>query len=106
MKRATILPLASLLLTGALAVSGSAMASNIAPDHGLDVGHQVPPLNPVAETHDAGINLGDGTSVVNSEHALAPASGIEAKQYRRHDSGPAAHRTAYNVDPLVSDGGV
>ncbi|MBZ9538734.1 hypothetical protein KGQ90_07275 [Modicisalibacter tunisiensis] len=109
MKRINPVSLASVLLVSTLAASGAALAgetSTIAPDHGLDVGHQVPPQHPVQATHHSGINLGHGSAVVTDVNDLAPGAGVEAVQARIGASHHAVRRTAYQVEPLVSDGGV
>ncbi|KXS36993.1 hypothetical protein [Modicisalibacter tunisiensis] len=109
MKRINPISLASVLLVSTLAASGAVMAgetSTIAPDSGLDVGHQVPPQHPVQATHNSGINLGDGSEVVTDVSDLAPGAGIEAVQARIGQGHHAVMRTAYQVKPLVSDGGV
>lgn len=106
MKTTKTLSLGSILLAGMLAVSGTALAGNIAPDHGLDHGHQVPPLDPVKEAHDSGINLA-ARQAPTPGISLAPAAGVEGLEHRASTKVLVDTRTDYHdVVPLAPAAGV
>jgi len=109
MKRIKPISLASVLLVSTLAASGAALAgqaSTIAPDSGLDHGHQVPPQFPVQATYHSGIKLGHDGDVVTVVSDLASGSGVEAIQVRTTRSQHSMPRTSFEVEPLVSDSGL
>jgi len=101
MKTTKTLSFASLLLTGLLAASGTALASSIAADHGLDHGRQV-----VTTLNDAGINLASRRAPAPGL-SLAPAAGIDALEYRASAAVLVDTRTNYRgMAPLNSAAGI
>ncbi|WP_150113087.1 hypothetical protein [Modicisalibacter zincidurans] len=109
MKSVKSLPLTSLLLASALVFSGAALAqtsSSLAPDHGLDRGHQVPPAYPARDVRNTSINLDSQSAVVERSVSLVPDGGVDARQHQAPSEAQVDTRTAYNVSPLVSDAGV
>jgi len=106
MKNTKPLSLASLLLAGMLAGSGTALADNLAPDHGLDHGPRVTAQNPVEEAHDSGINMAHREAAVPGI-SLAPAAGVDALEHRAAAEVTVDTRTAYHdVAPLAPSAGV
>ncbi|WP_163647583.1 hypothetical protein [Modicisalibacter sp. 'Wilcox'] len=102
MKTTQTLSFGSLVLIGLLAASGTALASSIASDHGLDNGQRVTatPLN------DAGINLASRRAPAPGI-SLAPGAGIDALEYRASAAVLVDTRTNYRgMAPLNSAAGI
>ena len=105
----------TVLLAALLSVSTLAFAqqtSELAPDSGVDSGHQVQPdaSQPMSTNGMEDMQDADMMNDTNSgAETLAPANGVDAQEERANgmaQSGNSTDWTSYSSEPLVDDSGV